>query len=427
MKAEEIKKLYDEFIKSYEAISRDKIWLTLSKKFQTFWYEKIVSDTTTKLETDEIDEIVRILDIKGKGNKKDSNAIAAVMVPQVAWRNLFQELCSNKNLSDLITQIFEEKDLQKKIGLIDQLYEVNKNNRNYLTGRSGNTINAVLAAFDPMKNLSMVSMRDRKMLIDYFEFPVPFNFEEVTSGYKFIESNRIILENFLALGVNGSAMTISAFCYSKPVKTIWREIHTVKRPGKDISVIIPSDYEDNDQEDDFNLDDEPRESIKIQSLLAKIGSEMNFSIWLPKSDRSRVLKNWTPSAGELLESLPLNYNNAVMKTVENIDVLWLKRGSIIRAFEVEHTTSIYSGILRMADLLALLPNINIKLHIVAPISRKEKVFEEIQRPVFSLLESGEMAEVCSYLSYDSVIELSEVKHLIHLSDSVLDDFEEVAE
>ncbi len=168
-------------------------------------------------------------------------------------------------------------------------------------------------------------------------------------------------------------------------------------------------------------------SIKIQALLAKIGSEMKFSIWLPKSDRVRVLKYWTPSAGELLESLPLNYNNAVMKTVENIDVLWLRRGSIVRAFEVEHTTSIYSGILRMADLLALLPNINIKLHIVAPISRKEKVFEEIQRPVFSLLERGEMSEVCSYLSYDRVIELSELKHLIHLSDSVLDDFEEIVE
>jgi hypothetical protein len=39
--------------------------------------------------------------------------------------------------------------------------------------------------------------------------------------------------------------------------------------------------------------------------------------------------------------------------IERIDVLWLKGRSIKRAFEVEHTTSIYSGILRMADLLAL--------------------------------------------------------------------------
>ena len=61
-----------------------------------------------------------------------------------------------------------------------------------------------------------------------------------------------------------------------------------------------------------------------------------------------------------------------MRTIEQIDVLWLKRAEIVRAFEVEHTTSIYSGILRMADLLAMQPNITIKLHIVAPASRREK-------------------------------------------------------
>jgi len=428
MEAEKIKNLYDDFIKSYPAKTQDELWLKLSKKFQEFWYEKIVSEKSKQLSVDEIDEIVRILDIKGKGNKKDSNAIAAVMIPQVAWRNLFQELCSNKRLSGLITQIFEENNSEKKIGFIDQLYEINKDSRNYLTGRSGNAINALLAGFDPVKNLSMISLRDRKMLIDYFKFLIPSDFEHRSPGFKFIESNRIILESFSELGVKGSARTISEFCYCKPVIGLWREIVTVKRPDKDVNVIIPSSPdEDKDLEEVTDNKEEQRESISIQALLAKIGSEMDFKIWLPKSDRARVLKNWKPSAGELLDSLPLNYNNAVMKTVENIDVLWLKRGSIIRAFEVEHTTSIYSGILRMADLLALLPNINIKLHIVAPIARKEKVFEEIQRPVFSLLESGAMSEFCTYLSYDSVHELSEEKHLGNLKESVLDELAEAAE
>jgi hypothetical protein len=75
----------------------------------------------------------------------------------------------------------------------------------------------------------------------------------------------------------------------------------------------------------------------------------------------------------------------------------------------------------MADLLALQPNMDIKLHIVAPSERRQKVFQEIQRPVFSLLEKGPLAESCSYLSYESVRKLSSEKHLKHLSDSVLDD------
>jgi hypothetical protein len=69
-----------------------------------------------------------------------------------------------------------------------------------------------------------------------------------------------------------------------------------------------------------------------------------------------------------------------LKTIEQIDVLWLKGRAIKRAFEVEHSTSIYSGILRMADLLALQPNMDIRLHIVAPIPRRGKVFHELGVP-----------------------------------------------
>jgi len=125
--------------------------------------------------------------------------------------------------------------------------------------------------------------------------------------------------------------------------------------------------------------------------------------------------------------LPLNYDETTLKTVGRIDVLWLKGRAIMRAFEVEHTTSIYSGILRMADLLALQPNMDTKLHIVAPYSRRDKVFQEIRRPVFSLLDRGPLSESCTYVSYDSLRELSEQRHLAHLSDNVLDEYAEEAE
>jgi hypothetical protein len=81
----------------------------------------------------------------------------------------------------------------------------------------------------------------------------------------------------------------------------------------------------------------------------------------------------------------------------------------------------------MADLLALQPNMDIKLHIVAPDARKEKVFNEIRRPVFSLLEKAPLSECCTFVSYDSVLELMNLPHLKHLSDSVLDEYSESAE
>jgi hypothetical protein len=167
-----------------------------------------------------------------------------------------------------------------------------------------------------------------------------------------------------------------------------------------------------------------RESARIQALLAVIGEKMGFKIWVPKGDRAAVLQEWTPADGSLVNVLPLNYNEPTLQTIEQIDVLWLKGRAIVRAFEIEHTTAVYSGILRMADLLALQPNMDIKLHIVAPESRKPKVMGEIQRPVFSLLEKGPLAEYCTFLPYSSLRELAKLKHLQYLSDEVLEEYAE---
>jgi hypothetical protein len=130
-----------------------------------------------------------------------------------------------------------------------------------------------------------------------------------------------------------------------------------------------------------------------------------MQIWIPRNDRQAVVGEWKGDHAAPLERLPLNYDDVTLRTIEQIDVLWLRGRSIKRAFEVEHTALIYSGILRMADLLALQPNMDIRLHIVAPAARREKVFQELRRPVFSLLDRGPLSESCTFLSYDSVREL----------------------
>lgn len=195
--------------------------------------------------------------------------------------------------------------------------------------------------------------------------------------------------------------------------------HRVRREDKDVMVTVP---EGSDSEDAVEPRPEPRESLRMQALLAEIGARMSMKIWLPRADRSNVLPEWQGDHSALLDRLPLNYDETTLKTIEQIDVLWLKGRANTRAFEVEHTTSIYSGILRMADLLALQPNMDIRLHIVAPYSRRDKVFQEIRRPVFSLLERGPLSESCTYLSYESVRELAAQPHLAHLSDSVLEEY-----
>jgi len=46
---------------------------------------------------------------------------------------------------------------------------------------------------------------------------------------------------------------------------------------------------------------------------------------------------------------------------------------------------------------------------------------------FGILEKGPLSESCTYLSYGSVKELSQAKHLEHLSDSVIDEYAEEAD
>lgn len=199
----------------------------------------------------------------------------------------------------------------------------------------------------------------------------------------------------------------------------------IQRTERSVVVTVPDD--DADAEEDKVQTTADRESIRVQADLCRIGEAMGFKIWLPAADRSRVVEHWSEQPGVLLERLPLNYDETTLDTIKRIDVLWLKGRAICRAFEIEHTTAIYSGLLRMADLCALLPNINVSLHIVAPESRRDKVFQEITRPVFSLLEHSPLSERCTYLSYGSVSELVDLQYLSHTTDSVLDEFVEHAE
>ncbi len=196
---------------------------------------------------------------------------------------------------------------------------------------------------------------------------------------------------------------------------------------KEVSVIIPDDEEETKNQNDLIGEEDVRKSIKAQAKLAEIGEKLGFQIWVPVGDRHKILELWKPQNNSLLEDLPLVFDETTLRTIRNIDVLWIKRRSIVRAFEVEDTTSIFSGILRMADLLALQPMLDIKIHIVAPTSRRELVVKQINRPVFAVMEKGPLSELCSFISYDALEELSTEERLEHMTDSIVDEYAEFSE
>ncbi|MGG4036870.1 hypothetical protein [Heyndrickxia ginsengihumi] len=84
-----------------------------------------------------------------------------------------------------------------------------------------------------------------------------------------------------------------------------------------------------------------------------------------------------------LHNLPEN----VFDTVSLIDVLWLdQENNIISGFEVEKSTSIYSGILRLNDLSLSIPH-NCQFYLVAPNKREKEMKAQLLRPSFRTLDS----------------------------------------
>lgn len=141
---------------------------------------------------------------------------------------------------------------------------------------------------------------------------------------------------------------------------------------------------------------------EIQWLLLKLGNDMGLDVWVARNDRSREANGYKLSdLPRLKKDLPLQFDEVTNRTIELIDVLWLRGNAIVAAFEIESTTSIYSGLLRMSDLITMQPNLNIPLYLVAPDERREKVISEVNRPTFSR-RTPPMNRICSYISFSTL-------------------------
>jgi hypothetical protein len=161
---------------------------------------------------------------------------------------------------------------------------------------------------------------------------------------------------------------------------------------------------------------------EIQHTLLILGRDMGFDVWVARNDRSKVWEDEIlGNVAGMVTVLPTQFNEATNRTIELIDVLWLKGNSIVAAFEVESTTSVYSGLLRMSDLLALQPNLAIDLFLVAPEDRKEKVESELLRPTFKLRDKP-LAITCGFLSFETLTDKVQGIRALGLASSLKPDF-----
>ena len=129
---------------------------------------------------------------------------------------------------------------------------------------------------------------------------------------------------------------------------------------------------------------EESEHTQIQYLLIKIGRALNYDVYVARNDRHRSYDSQSFALLTMPQLPPLGWSPDVTETVSLIDVIWLEPGTgeIVSAFEVEKSTSIYSGILRLEDLARSIPGCTCNFYLVAPDHREKEVMAQLARPAF---------------------------------------------
>jgi type II restriction enzyme len=126
------------------------------------------------------------------------------------------------------------------------------------------------------------------------------------------------------------------------------------------------------------------EHTQIQYLLIKIGRALKYDVYVARNDRHRLYDGQAFALLTVPGLPPMGWPPEVMETVSLIDVIWLKPGTgeVVSAFEVEKSTSIYSGILRLEDLARSIPGCTCNFYLVAPDRREKEVMAQLARPAF---------------------------------------------
>jgi len=158
---------------------------------------------------------------------------------------------------------------------------------------------------------------------------------------------------------------------------------------------------------------------QAEHALIKIGKATGCKVCIALNDKSKLFQG-KPLSEQCLKSLPnFGLNEEATRRIGLIDIIWVINNSPVCAFEIETTTSVYSGLLRMSDLLSVVPSLKIKLYIVAPRIRQDKVRSEITRPTFQKIG---LNEYCRFIPIEELNKLlSRIEGLQgHIQPTIID-------
>jgi len=176
---------------------------------------------------------------------------------------------------------------------------------------------------------------------------------------------------------------------------------TTPKPAPVVEVVEPSGttIADTDSGAEPPTPAESSAHNRVQWHLARLGAALKCQVWIASNDHSRTHNG--QRLGDLsVAALPnLGMDDDTRQIIGLIDVIWLRGKKVAAAFEIESTTSIFSGILRLSDLLAVSPNISFPLYLVVPEERVAAVRRQLCRETFKALE---LPDRCRYFTFEAL-------------------------
>jgi hypothetical protein len=121
---------------------------------------------------------------------------------------------------------------------------------------------------------------------------------------------------------------------------------------------------------------------EIIAILAETGHAQGCKIWIGKKEQADYASGILGAKKLLQDYVDADLSKVIsikdLKTVEMIDLLWIKGNKVVAAFEVESTTTMTSGLVRGSNL-----SLDVPKYMIIPQEREEQLQRKMKSPMFA--------------------------------------------
>lgn len=369
-----LKKLHAEYQEKFEQILKeygvkdgfllkDELWWTYYKKYIEGILSKVENDTLT------IEDASNFYKEFGFGPKLYGNSFIENGIDKI--KQLFLYLADDSiPVERKIRELVEESD-----------------NEQYVKGVGINFITLFLTTYYPHKYAQWNSQIDGALKILGL---YPFRKRGEKKSEFYLKINQVCLEIQKTLGEQ-SLPVIDNFLYCINRGYIGNQRDIEQKYEKETKKI---------EKESDNVESAKETTIHTEMMyyLIKIGLYKKYDVWVATDAKNKEFKGERFS--ELcFQEIPNFTQPSTLVIAKYIDVIWFKKNTShpVRFFEIEHSTSIYSGLLRLNDVKIDYP-IN-KATIVIPKERQGLFETQIERRTF---KHSELFDICDYLTYEDI-------------------------